>query len=107
MNENTSYVTVHAAPLKAVARAIIGRTGSNEREAGLVADQLVEANLSVDIIARVIQRGEQDGRAMVRGDEPVRRRRRRSPANWTGSVRYRTDDERSASYGVRHLFSRT
>src|ERR1039458_8854732 len=46
MNENTSYVTVHAAPLKAVTRAIIGRTGSSEREAGLVADQLVEANLT-------------------------------------------------------------
>lgn len=46
MNENTSYLTVHAAPLKAVTRAIIGRTGSSEREAGLVADQLVEANLT-------------------------------------------------------------
>jgi hypothetical protein len=27
MTENTSYVTVRAAPLKAVTRAIIGRTG--------------------------------------------------------------------------------
>ncbi|MBI5911325.1 MAG: Ldh family oxidoreductase [Betaproteobacteria bacterium] len=43
---NTSYVTVRAAQLKAVTRALIGRTGSNEREAGLVADQLVEANLT-------------------------------------------------------------
>lgn len=46
MSESTSYVTVHAAPLKAVTRAIIGRTGSDEREARLVADQLVEANLT-------------------------------------------------------------
>ena len=46
MNENISYVTVNAAPLRALTRAIIGRTGSSEREAGLVADQLVEANLT-------------------------------------------------------------
>ena len=46
MSESTSYVTVHAAPLKALTRAIVGRTGSSEREAGLVADQLVEANLT-------------------------------------------------------------
>ena len=46
MNKGPSYVTVHAAPLKAVTRAIVARTGSNEREAGLVADQLVEANLT-------------------------------------------------------------
>jgi len=41
MNENTSYVTIHAAPLKALTRAIVGRTGSSAREAELVADQLV------------------------------------------------------------------
>lgn len=46
MHENTSYLSVHAEPLKAVTRAIIACTGSNEREAGLVADQLVEANLT-------------------------------------------------------------
>lgn len=46
MSENTSCVTVRAEPLKAVARAIVGRTGSSEREAALVADQLVEANLT-------------------------------------------------------------
>jgi len=46
MHENTSYVTVHAESLKAVARAIVGRTGSSAREAELVADQLVEANLT-------------------------------------------------------------
>jgi uncharacterized oxidoreductase len=46
MSENASYVTVHAAPLKAVTRAIIARTGSSQSEAGLVADQLVEANLT-------------------------------------------------------------
>jgi len=46
MNQHTAYVTVHAEPLKALTRAIISRTGSGEREAGLVADQLVEANLT-------------------------------------------------------------
>ena len=51
----------------------------------------------IDIIARTIQRGEQEVRPMVRGDEPVPRWHRRSPANWTVSVRYRTDDARSAS----------
>jgi hydroxycarboxylate dehydrogenase B len=46
LNKNSSYVTVRAAPLKAVTRAIVGRTGSAVREAELVADQLVEANLA-------------------------------------------------------------
>jgi len=46
MSESTSYVTVRAAPLKAVTRAIVARTGSAAREAELVADQLVEANLT-------------------------------------------------------------
>ena len=46
MADAASSVTVHAGPLKAVVRAIIGRTGSSAREAGLVADQLVEANLT-------------------------------------------------------------
>lgn len=46
MHEETSYITVHAAQLKAVTRAIVGGTGSSAREAELVADQLVEANLT-------------------------------------------------------------
>jgi uncharacterized oxidoreductase len=46
MNENASYIIVRAEPLKAVTRAIVGRTGSSAREAELVADQLVEANLT-------------------------------------------------------------
>jgi hydroxycarboxylate dehydrogenase B len=46
MNDNTSYVTVHAEPLRAVTRAIVARTGSAAREAELVATQLVEANLT-------------------------------------------------------------
>jgi uncharacterized oxidoreductase len=41
-----SDITVRAEPLKAVVRAIVARTGSSEREAALVADQLVEANLT-------------------------------------------------------------
>jgi len=39
-------ITVHAAPLRAVVRAVVARAGSGEREARLVADQLVEANLT-------------------------------------------------------------
>ncbi|HEY0846583.1 MAG TPA: malate/lactate/ureidoglycolate dehydrogenase [Noviherbaspirillum sp.] len=46
MSEAASSVTVHAEPLKAVVRAIVARTGSDEREAALVADHLVEANLT-------------------------------------------------------------
>ncbi len=46
MADAASYLTVRAEPLKAVVRAIIARTGSSEREAALVADQLVEANLT-------------------------------------------------------------
>ncbi len=44
--DKKSSVTVGAAPLRAVVRAIIERTGSSEREAELVAVQLVEANLT-------------------------------------------------------------
>lgn len=39
-------VTVVAAALKAVVRAVVERAGSSEREARLVAEQLVEANLT-------------------------------------------------------------
>lgn len=46
MTETTGDIFIHAGPLKAVVRAIIARTGSSEREAGLVADHLVEANLT-------------------------------------------------------------
>lgn len=46
MAQAASEIVVHAAPLKAVVHAIVGRTGSSEREAALVADQLVEANLT-------------------------------------------------------------
>src|SRR5262245_15784702 len=41
-----AWVTVHAEPLRRVVRAIIEAGGSSAREAGLVADQLVLANLS-------------------------------------------------------------
>lgn len=46
MTQATSSVLVHAEPLKAVVRAIVERAGSSEREARLVADHLVEANLT-------------------------------------------------------------
>lgn len=46
MNEHAAYVVVHAEQLRALTRAIIGRTGSGAREAELVAIQLVEANLT-------------------------------------------------------------
>src|SRR4051794_22954969 len=46
MTEAASYVTVHAEPLKAVVRAIVTGAGSSAREAELVADHLVEANLT-------------------------------------------------------------
>lgn len=46
MSADESCVTVHAEPLKAVVRAIVARTGSDAREAALVADHLVDANLT-------------------------------------------------------------
>ena len=46
MTETISYVTIHAEPLKAVVRAIVTAAGSSAREADLVADHLVEANLT-------------------------------------------------------------
>ena len=46
MAKTNSYVTVHAEPLKAMVRTIVSRTGSSEREAELVAEQLVQANLT-------------------------------------------------------------
>jgi hydroxycarboxylate dehydrogenase B len=39
-------VTIHAAPLRAVVRAIVGGAGSEPEEAALVARQLVESNLT-------------------------------------------------------------
>jgi uncharacterized oxidoreductase len=45
-NKTTSDVTVAAEPLKAAVRAIVECAGSSEREARLVAEQLVEANLT-------------------------------------------------------------
>jgi uncharacterized oxidoreductase len=46
MIDKTAYITVRAEPLKAAVRAIVARTGSSEREAQLVAEQLVQANLT-------------------------------------------------------------
>jgi uncharacterized oxidoreductase len=46
MAETAAYVVVHAEPLKAAVRAIVSRTGSTAREAELVAEQLVQANLT-------------------------------------------------------------
>jgi len=46
MTDGASNLIVHAEPLKTVVRAIVARTGSTEREAQLVADHLVEANLT-------------------------------------------------------------
>jgi hydroxycarboxylate dehydrogenase B len=46
MAETMSYVTVRVEPLKAVVRAIVTSAGSSAREAELVAEQLVEANLT-------------------------------------------------------------
>ena len=45
MTETISYVTIRTEPLKAVVRAIVTAAGSSAREADLVADHLVEANL--------------------------------------------------------------
>ncbi|MGF7205912.1 putative oxidoreductase [Skermanella aerolata] len=46
MTETTTYVTISANPLKAVTRAIVTAAGSSAREADLVADHLIEANLT-------------------------------------------------------------
>jgi uncharacterized oxidoreductase len=46
MTETISYVTIHAEPLKDVVRAIVTAAGSSAREADLVADHLIEANLT-------------------------------------------------------------
>jgi uncharacterized oxidoreductase len=47
VNEQTSrHVVVHAAPLRAAVHAIFRAAGSSAREAGLIAEQLVEANLT-------------------------------------------------------------
>ena len=46
MAEIDLCVTVDAAPLKALVRAMVGRLGSSAREAELVAEQLVKANLA-------------------------------------------------------------
>ena len=46
MTETTSYVTIGAEPLKAVVQAIVTSAGSSAREAELVAEHLVEANLT-------------------------------------------------------------
>lgn len=46
MTQTASPVIIHADPLNAVVRAIVAHTGSSEREARLVADHLVEANLT-------------------------------------------------------------
>src|SRR3954471_24674976 len=46
MTESVASITVHADPLKPVVRAVIGGAGSSAREAELVAEQLVEANLT-------------------------------------------------------------
>jgi hydroxycarboxylate dehydrogenase B len=46
MTDAASRITVHAEPLKAVVRAILARIGSSPREAELVANHLVEANLT-------------------------------------------------------------
>jgi len=39
-------VTIRTEPLKAVVRAIVNAAGSSAREADLVADHLIEANLT-------------------------------------------------------------
>jgi hydroxycarboxylate dehydrogenase B len=46
MADTIAYVTIRAEQLKAAMRAIVTCTGSSEREAGLVAEQLVQANLA-------------------------------------------------------------
>jgi hydroxycarboxylate dehydrogenase B len=46
MTETIRYVTIHAEPMKAVVRAIVTAAGSSAREADLVADHLIEANLT-------------------------------------------------------------
>jgi hydroxycarboxylate dehydrogenase B len=46
MTETISYVTIHAEPLRAVVRAIVTSAGSSAREAELVAEHLIEANLT-------------------------------------------------------------
>jgi hydroxycarboxylate dehydrogenase B len=46
MTETIPYVTIHAEPLKAVTRAIVTSAGSSGREAELVAEHLIEANLT-------------------------------------------------------------
>ena len=46
MTETIPYVIIRAEPLKAVVRAIVTSAGSSAREADLVAEHLVEANLT-------------------------------------------------------------
>lgn len=46
MSDRNSGVIIHAEPLQAIVRAVFAAAGSSEREARLVAEQLVEANLT-------------------------------------------------------------